>query len=186
MSNHHIPPLPASLPLSVQDQPPGTQIGNPGTGSPTAPTPAPITDQDRYSRQILSPGIGATRQQLLRSAHVAIIGVGATGAATASLLARAGVGTLTLIDRDFVEPSNLQRQVLFDEADARAALPKAEAARSKIALFNSDITIPPPIVVLVPAYIHHLLAPAHHTSVDLTLDPSDYLRASTLLNHFSL
>src|SRR5438270_6005012 len=184
MSNHHIPPLPASLPLSVQGQPPGTQIGNPGTGSPTAPTPAPITDQDRYSRQILSPGIGATRQQLLRSAHVAIIGVGATGAATASLLARAGVGTLTLIDRDFVEPSNLQRQVLFDEADARAALPKAEAARRNIALFNSAITIHPHIVDLVPANIHQLLAPAHLKSVDLILDATDNFETRYLLNDF--
>jgi len=77
---------------------------------------------ERYSRQILYPGIGAEGQQKLEAAHVAIVGCGATGAAAAGLLARAGVGTLTLIDRDFVEESNLQRQVLFDEADAREAL----------------------------------------------------------------
>ena len=88
-----------------------------------------ITDADRYSRQVLFAGIGASGQQRLAAAHVAIVGCGAMGAASASLLARAGVGTLTLIDRDFVEPSNLQRQVLFDEADARESLPKAEAAR---------------------------------------------------------
>src|ERR1035437_2459531 len=75
----------------------------------------PIQDKDRYSRQVLFPGIGAIGQQRLAAAHVVIVGCGAMGAASASLLARAGIGTLTLIDRDFVEPSNLQRQVLFDE-----------------------------------------------------------------------
>ena len=128
MSNHSTP--------SLEEPQASTQINTPAR-------PNPITDHDRYSRQILFPGIGPTGQHLLSSAHVAIIGVGATGAATASLLARAGVGTLTLIDRDFVEPSNLQRQVLFDEADARESLPKAEAARRKIALFNSTIAVHP-------------------------------------------
>jgi molybdopterin/thiamine biosynthesis adenylyltransferase len=142
-------------------------------------SPSPITDQDRYSRQILFPGIGATGQQFLASAHVAIIGVGATGAATASLLARAGVGTLTLIDRDFVEPSNLQRQILFDEADARESLPKAEAARRKIALFNSLINVHPHIADLVPANIHELLAPAH-----LILDATDNFETRYLLNDY--
>jgi adenylyltransferase/sulfurtransferase len=175
MSNHHIPPLPESLPQSIQDPPAGIQISNPDD-SPASP---PISEQDRYSRQILFPGIGAAGQQLLRSAHVAIIGVGATGAATASLLARAGVGTLTLIDRDFVEPSNLQRQVLFDEADARQSLPKAEAARRKIALFNSSIAIHPHIADLVPANIHQLLAPAH-----LILDATDNFETRYLLNDF--
>jgi len=136
-------------------------------------------DTDRYSRQILFPGIGATGQHLLASAHVAIIGVGATGAASASLLARAGVGTLTLIDRDFVEPSNLQRQILFDEADARDALPKAEAARRKIALFNSDVTVHSHIADLVPANIHELLAPAH-----LVLDATDNFETRYLLNDY--
>jgi molybdopterin-synthase adenylyltransferase len=141
--------------------------------------PDPIADQDRYSRQILFPGIGATGQHLLASAHVAIIGVGATGAATASLLARAGVGTLTLIDRDFVEPSNLQRQVLFDEADARESLPKAEAARRKIALFNSSIAVHPHIADLVPANIHELLSHSH-----LILDATDNFETRYLLNDY--
>src|SRR5271163_1493755 len=96
---------------------------------------------DRYSRQVLFPGIGEAGQERLSAAHVALVGCGATGSAAASLLARAGVGTLTLVDRDFVEESNLQRQVLFDETDAREALPKAEAARQKIALFNSEVTV---------------------------------------------
>jgi molybdopterin-synthase adenylyltransferase len=136
-------------------------------------------DSDRYSRQILFPGIGPTGQQLLASAHVAIVGVGATGAAAAALLARAGVGTLTLIDRDFVEPSNLQRQILFDEADARESLPKAEAARRKIALFNSTVTVHPHIADLVPANIHELLGPAH-----LILDATDNFETRYLLNDY--
>ncbi|WP_433969992.1 ThiF family adenylyltransferase [Tunturiibacter gelidiferens] len=138
-----------------------------------------ILDTDRYSRQILFPGIGASGQRLLASAHVAIIGVGATGAATASLLARAGVATLTLIDRDFVEPSNLQRQILFDEADARDSLPKAEAARRKISLFNSNVTVHSHIADLIPANIHELLAPAH-----LILDATDNFETRYLLNDY--
>jgi adenylyltransferase/sulfurtransferase len=140
-----------------------------------------IANDDRYSRQILFPGIGATGQHLLASAHVAIVGVGATGAAAAALLARAGVGTLTLIDRDFVEPSNLQRQILFDEADARDSLPKAEAARRKIALFNSTITVHPCIADLVPANIHELLAPAQ-----LVLDATDNFETRYLLNDYAV
>src|SRR5947209_5521175 len=80
-------------------------------------TTAQISDAERYSRQVLFAGIGTTGQQRLAEAHVAIIGCGAMGAASASLLARAGVSAITIIDRDFVEPSNLQRQVLFDEDD---------------------------------------------------------------------
>ena len=140
-----------------------------------------ITSDDRYSRQILFPGVGPAGQQMLAAAHVAIIGCGATGAAAASLLARAGIGTLTLIDRDFVEPSNLQRQVLFDESDALQSLPKAEAARRKIALFNSAITVHPHITDLVPANIHELLAPAH-----LILDATDNFETRYLLNDYAV
>ncbi len=160
---------------------------SPATSLSTSPDPmstltgTPITDEDRYSRQVLFPGIGATGQRLLASAHVAIVGVGATGAATASLLARAGVGALTLIDRDFVEPSNLQRQILFDEADARESLPKAEAARRKISLFNSTIAVHPHIADLIPANIHELLAPA-----DLILDATDNFETRYLLNDYAV
>src|SRR5580700_10160364 len=115
---------------------------------------------DRYSRQVLFAGIGEAGQRRLGGAHVALVGCGATGAAAASLLARAGVGTLTLIDRDFVEESNLQRQVLFDEADAREALPKAEAARRKVAAFNSEITVRSHVADLVPGNVHELLGDA--------------------------
>ena len=83
---------------------------------------------ERYSRQILFPPIGDEGQKQLAAARVAVVGCGATGSALASLLARAGVGYLRIIDRDYVEPSNLQRQVLFDESDAAESLPKAIAA----------------------------------------------------------
>ena len=138
--------------------------------------PAPISDSERYSRQILFAPIGQTGQNLLARAHVAIVGVGATGAATASLLARAGVGHLTLIDRDFVEPSNLQRQMLFDEDDARAALPKAEAARRHLARINSSVRIDAAITDLVPANAPTLLA------ADLVLDCTDNFETRYLIN----
>ncbi|GAC1359689.1 MAG: molybdopterin-synthase adenylyltransferase MoeB [Acidobacteriaceae bacterium] len=148
---------------------------------PVKPPVRTINPDERYSRQILFPGIAAAGQHLLAGAHVAIVGVGATGAASASLLARAGVGALTLIDRDFVEPSNLQRQILFDEADALSSLPKAEAARRKILLFNSGIVVSPHIVDLVPSNVHALLSPA-----DLILDATDNFETRYLLNDFAV
>ena len=138
-------------------------------------------DRERYSRQILFRGIGREGQEKLARSHVALVGCGATGAAAASLLARAGVGALTLIDRDLVEPSNLQRQVLFDEEDARLALPKAEAARRKIALFNSGIHVLARVADLVPANLHDLLRPA-----DLVLDGTDNFETRYLLNDYAV
>ncbi len=160
---------------------PSANPTSPPEQNPTAVATRPITDPDRYSRQVLFPGIGAAGQHLLAGAHVAIVGVGATGAASASLLARAGVGTLSLIDRDFVEPSNLHRQVLFDEADALASLPKAEAARRKILLFNSSIRVLPHVVDLVPANIHDLLSGVH-----LVLDATDNFETRFLINDFAV
>ncbi len=93
----------------------------------------------RYTRQSILPNIGPEGQAKLASSHAAIIGVGALGCVTADLLARAGVGTITLIDRDIVELTNLQRQTLFCEADVN--LPKAEAAAKRLAAINSTITI---------------------------------------------
>jgi molybdopterin-synthase adenylyltransferase len=154
--------------------------------SPASPAKAvakadPIPDKERYSRQVLFPGIGVLGQQRLAAAHVAVVGIGATGAASASLLARAGVGTLTLIDRDFVEPSNLQRQVLFDEADARESLPKAEAARRHIAQFNSGVTVHAHIADLIPGNIAELLSTA-----DIVLDATDNFETRYLLNDFAV
>jgi molybdopterin/thiamine biosynthesis adenylyltransferase len=150
------------------------------------PTGVSISDNDRYSRQILFPGIGPTGQQRLASAHAAIIGCGATGAAAASLLARAGVGTLTLIDRDFVEPSNLQRQVLFDEADALQSLPKAEAARRHIAQFNSRITVHAHIADLVPGNIAELLSSASPNQPQIILDATDNFETRYLINDYAV
>src|ERR1700759_1954539 len=128
----------------------------------------PAEGTERYSRQVLFAGIGSTGQQRLRAAHVAVVGCGATGAAAAGLLARAGVGTLTLIDRDFVEESNLQRQVLFDEQDVQDGAPKAEAAQRKIRLFNHEITVKAHVADLVPGNVHALLSGAA-----LVLDATD-------------
>src|SRR5881275_1682562 len=97
--------------------------------------------EERYSRQILFSGIGAEGQRQLLQSRVAIVGCGATGSALASLLVRAGIGHLTIIDRDYVESSNLQRQVLFDENDARESLPKAIAAGNKLRSFNSAVEV---------------------------------------------
>ena len=139
------------------------------------------SDTDRYSRQVLFAPIGEAGQQRLAAATVALVGCGATGAAAAALLARAGVGTLILIDRDFVEASNLQRQVLFDEADAAAATPKAEAARRQIGRFNSDVQVHAHVADLVPANIHALLAGA-----DLVLDATDNFETRYLINDYAV
>lgn len=139
------------------------------------------TVAERYSRQVLFAPIGAAGQQKIAAAHVAIVGCGATGAAAAALLARAGVGTLTLIDRDFVEESNLQRQVLFEEEDARNATPKAEAARRRIAAFNSQIDIRAHIADLVPGNIHELL-----NGAQIVLDATDNFETRYLINDYSI
>lgn len=171
-----LPPAPAHV-----AEPPAT---TPPQAEDPAVALAPALDRDqaeRYSRQILFRPIGEAGQRRLLTSHVAIVGCGATGAAAASLLARAGVGTLTLIDRDFVEPSNLQRQVLYDEQDARDALPKAEAARRAITRFSSATRVQPHVADLVPANIHELLGPA-----DLILDGTDNFEARFLLNDFAV
>src|SRR6266542_6415619 len=136
----------------------------------------PETDE-RYSRQVLFAGIGEMGQQRLLRAQVAIVGCGATGSALASLLARAGVGTIRIIDRDYVEPSNLQRQSLFDESDAAEALPKAIAAARKIAAFNSQIVVDPHVADLTPSNIAALLEGAQ-----LILDGSDNFETRYLIN----
>jgi adenylyltransferase/sulfurtransferase len=142
--------------------------------------PSGESASSRYSRQVLFAGIGAEGQQKLAQSHVAIVGCGATGAASAALLARAGVGHLTLIDRDFVEESNLQRQLLYDEADAREALPKAEAARRKLATINADVTVTAHVADLTPATLD-LLQPAQ-----LILDATDNYETRYLLNDFCI
>jgi adenylyltransferase/sulfurtransferase len=90
---------------------------------------------------MLFAGIGPEGQARLAASSAVIVGCGAIGAAVANLLVRAGVGHIRILDRDFVEPSNLQRQILFDEADAQEALPKAVAAERKLHALNSEIQI---------------------------------------------
>ncbi len=136
---------------------------------------------ERYSRQVLFPGIGQEGQRRLASARVAVVGCGATGSTLASLLARAGVGNLRIVDRDYVEPSNLQRQSLFDESDAAESLPKAIAATRKISAFNSQIVVEARVADLMPANVESLLG-----GVQLILDGTDNFETRYLLNDFAL
>jgi molybdopterin/thiamine biosynthesis adenylyltransferase len=136
---------------------------------------------ERYSRQILFRGVGAEGQKRLAAARVVVVGCGATGSAVASLLARAGVGTIRIVDRDYVEPSNLQRQTLFDESDARESLPKAVAAAKRIAAFNSQVVVEPQVADLTPANADLLLAGA-----ELILDGTDNFETRYLVNDYAL
>jgi len=120
-------------------------------------------------------------QRRLQVARVAIVGCGATGSAVASLLARSGVGTLRIIDRDYVEASNLQRQALFDEADAAESIPKALAAARKIAAFNSQIVVEPQVSDLTPANIQGLLG-----GMQLILDGTDNFETRYLVNDYAV
>ena len=137
--------------------------------------------EERYSRQVLFPGIGRDGQRKLAAARVALVGCGATGSALASLLTRAGVGSIRIVDRDYVEPSNLQRQSLFDESDAAQSLPKAVAAARKIAAFNSQIIVEPQVADLVPANVESLLE-----GMQLILDGTDNFETRYLLNDFAV
>jgi adenylyltransferase/sulfurtransferase len=102
----------------------------------------------RYSRSEAFPGIGPEGQKKIRGARLVIVGAGAIGTVAAEIAVRSGFGSLTLIDRDIVEESNLQRQFLFDEADARGLLPKVEAAAAKLSRMNSDVEIRPVVADL--------------------------------------
>ncbi len=137
--------------------------------------------EERYSRQVLFPGIGPKGQEKLAAARIALVGCGATGSVLASLLARAGVGSLRIIDRDYVEPSNLQRQSLFDEADAAHSVPKAIAAARKISAFNSRIVVAPEVADVTPANIETLLA-----ETQLVLDGTDNFETRYLINDFAV
>jgi molybdopterin/thiamine biosynthesis adenylyltransferase len=137
--------------------------------------------EERYSRQILFRGIGAEGQRRLAAGRVAIVGCGATGSVLASLLARAGVGTLRIIDRDYVEASNLQRQSLFDEKDAAESLPKAIAGARKISAFNSQIVVEARVEDLVPENINVAL-----DGMDVILDGTDNFETRYLVNDYAV
>jgi len=136
---------------------------------------------ERYSRQILFRGIGAEGQRRLGMAKVAIVGCGATGSVVASLLARAGVGLLRIIDRDYVEASNLQRQSLFDEKDAAESVPKAIAAARRIGEFNSEINVEARVEDLVPGNVERLLE-----GTDVILDGTDNFETRYLVNDYAI
>ena len=136
---------------------------------------------ERYSRQILFEGIGAEGQQAVMRARVAIVGCGGLGSVQATLLVRAGVGAVRLIDRDFVEESNLQRQLLYDESDVRGFQPKAAAAARKLREVNSLVDVEGLVDDLNPATIDRLLG-----GVDVILDATDNFDARYLLNDYAV
>jgi len=138
-------------------------------------------DRVRYSRQILFAGIGEAGQEALMAAHVAVVGCGALGSFHAAALARAGAGRITIIDRDYVEPSNLQRQWLFEESDAAESLPKAVAAARRISAINRCIEVFPVVADLTASNVEPLLSPAQ-----LILDGTDNFPARYLINDFAV
>ena len=138
-------------------------------------------DGERYSRQILFAGIGERGQEALGRSHAAIVGCGALGSFHAAALARAGIGFIAILDRDYVEPSNLQRQWLFEEADAAAALPKAVAAERRIARINSGVCVRGMVADLTASNAAELLGDA-----DLILDGTDNFETRYLINDFAV
>lgn len=132
---------------------------------------------DRYSRQILFSGIGPDGQKRLAASRVLLIGCGALGASHCEMLARAGVGSLRIVDRDFVEITNLQRQTLFKETDAEYRLPKAVAAAARIAEINSEINVEPIVADANSSNIEGYTA-----GCDLILDGTDNFEIRYLIN----
>ncbi len=134
-------------------------------------------DRERYSRQILFAEIGEQGQQRLLSSRAVVVGCGALGSFQVAALARAGVGEIVIIDRDYVELGNLQRQWLFDEADAAQGLPKAAAAARHLAAINSGVKVEPQVVDLNPHNAERLLLPA-----TVILDGTDNFGTRYLVN----
>jgi molybdopterin-synthase adenylyltransferase len=132
---------------------------------------------EKYSRQILFAGIGEAGQEKLLAASAVLVGCGALGTVVANLLVRAGLGRLRIIDRDFVELSNLQRQTLFEEADAREALPKAVAAERRLGAINSDARVEGIVADLTHKNAREFLA-----GFDVILDGTDNFETRLLLN----
>jgi molybdopterin/thiamine biosynthesis adenylyltransferase len=132
---------------------------------------------ERYSRQILFDGIGKAGQRRLLGSRAAIIGCGALGTAEAEALARAGVGRLLIVDRDFVEASNLQRQTMFTEEDARERLPKAVACVNHLALINSEVLVEAEI-----ADVNHSNVERIIEGCDVVLDGTDNFATRYLIN----
>ena len=138
-------------------------------------------ERQRYSRQILFPGIGEAGQQALLGSHAVVVGCGALGSFHVAALARAGAGRITVIDRDYVEHSNLHRQWLFEEADAEQALPKAAAAERRVRAINSSVQIRGLVVDLNQSNAQELLGGA-----DAILDGTDNFDTRYLINDFAV
>jgi molybdopterin/thiamine biosynthesis adenylyltransferase len=136
---------------------------------------------ERYSRQILFSEIGEAGQQRLLESSAVIVGCGALGTALANLLVRAGVGKLRIVDRDFVEPSNLQRQTLFEESDAQEALPKAVAAERRLRAINSGVAVEGIIADVSPKNAEELLR-----GFPVILDGTDNFETRFLLNDVAI
>src|SRR5690348_11242840 len=132
---------------------------------------------ERYSRQILFAGIGEEGQERLLQSSAVLVGCGALGTVLAGLLVRAGIGRLRIVDRDFVEPSNLQRQTLFDESDAQKALPKAVAAERHLHAINSGPQIEGVVADVTPANALEMLG-----GFGVILDGTDNFQTRLLLN----
>jgi sulfur carrier protein ThiS adenylyltransferase len=139
-----------------------------------------MTMNGRYSRQVLFPGIGKDGQAKINKKHVLIIGAGALGSGNAEILARAGVGKLTIIDRDYVEASNLQRQQLYTEEDVAEKLPKAAAAEKRLKAINSDVEIRAMIGDATPELLEELVA-----GVDVMIDATDNFETRMCMNDVS-
>ena len=137
--------------------------------------------QNRYSRQILFANIGEAGQQRLLDSSAVLVGCGAIGTAVANLLIRAGLGSLRIIDRDFVEPSNLQRQTLFEESDAQENLPKAVAAERRLRAINSAAKIEAVVADLTPQNARSLLE-----NFPVILDGTDNFETRLLINDASI
>lgn len=135
---------------------------------------------ERYSRQTLFPPIGKAGQEKIRSKHVLMIGAGALGSGNAEMMARAGVGRLTIVDRDYVEASNLQRQQLYTEADVADKLPKAAAAEKRLKAINSDVDIRAYIADATPEKLAELAE-----GVDLIIDATDNFETRMAINDIS-
>lgn len=131
----------------------------------------------RYAKQVLFHGVGAGGQERLLQSRVAVVGLGALGSVIAEQMCRAGVGYLRLIDRDFVELGNLQRQTLYSEADAEARLPKAVAAAERLRAVNSTVTLELRVADVTSRNVEELLE-----GCDLVLDGTDNLETRLLLN----
>jgi adenylyltransferase/sulfurtransferase len=136
-----------------------------------------MSELERYSRQILVSEIGTAGQERLLASSVAVVGCGALGTVIASTLVRAGAGKVRIIDRDYIELDNLQRQILFDEEDIAKGLPKAIAATEKLRRINSQVEVEPIVADVIPDNVEEMIS-----DVDLVMDGTDNFEVRFLLN----